>query len=128
MSVAESRKSRASTPAALQRAAQRRQRARVEIGGHGDHRVDALAHAQRAQVRVHLERHVARARFVAPELAPVTSDTSSGRPRAAASAARAEARFARRGLDRQRLVREQLAIAGDGQRVVVEVDAVHGSV
>ena len=53
------------------------------------------------------------------------SDTSSGRPRAAASAARPKRGSRADGLDRQRLVREQLAIAGDGQRVVVEVDAVH---
>ena len=37
----------------------------------------------------------------------------------------AEAGVASRGLHRQRLVDEQLAIAGDGQGVVVEMDAVH---
>ena len=99
----------------------------VEIGGYGDHRLDALADAQRAQMRVHLERDVARRGFVAPELAPVAErhlvgPAARGRQRRAA-----EARIARRGLDRQRLVGDELAIAGDGQRVVVEVEAVHGS-
>ena len=59
------------------------------------------------------------------ELAPVDQrhfvrPATRGRQRRAP-----EARLARRGLHRQRLVGEQLAIAGDGQRVVVEVDAVH---
>ena len=101
--------------------------AAIEIGGHGDHGVDAFGHSQRAQVRRASRRATLRAAdSLRPSSRQWLSDTSSGRPRAAASAARTEARLARRGLDRQRLVREQLAIACDGQRVVVEVKAVHG--
>ena len=75
------------------------------------------------------ERDVARGVVVAAELAPVRErHFRSGRPRAAASAARPKRGSLRGDLHRQRLVREQLAIAGDGQRVVVEVEAVHGVV
>ncbi len=53
------------------------------------------------------------------------SDTSSGRPREIASASAPARGTGPADFNRQRLARQQLAIARDGQRVVIEVDAVH---
>ncbi len=108
-----------------QRATQAGQRRRVEIGGHGDHRLDAVGHGQRAQVRVHFQRHVARGVFIAAQLAPVGQRDLVGAPARHGQRHAPEARVAGHGLHRQRLVGDQLAVARDGEGVVVEVQAVH---
>ncbi len=111
----------------VQRAAQRGECAGVEIGRHRDDRVDAFGDAQRVQVDEHLAGHVARCRLVAAELAPVIQRHLVRTAACNGQRGGTGTRFARGGLDRQRLAREQLAIACDGERVVIEVDAVHGN-
>ena len=108
-----------------QRAAQARERGCVEARRNRDHRVDALIHSQRAQVREHLDRDIARGVFVASEFAPVTQRHFVGPPAGSRQRGTPEARLASRRFDRERLVRDELAIAGDGQHVVVEVQAEH---
>ena len=109
-----------------ERAAQCGQGLRVEIGGHGHHGVDSFGDAQRAQMRVHFQRDLARGLIVAPQLAPVSQGHFIGTATRHGQRHASEARVAGHRLHGQRLVGDELAVARDGQGVVIEMQAVHG--